>query len=340
MAGSRRSSLYSLIERLLEDGKSLPFEGVVRVLQESHHQHKPVGFDGPPRTEAIRFKQNPSLGFAASDLAGVRRVADDGSGFRGFEIVTNFLGLAGVDSPLPPAYLEAFLHEAEDEPDSLMIGLLDLFHHRLVSLLARVLTKYRHAGTYRADGSDRLSDRIAELAGGAADPNLDAGLRARFAGVFMQQARSEAQIESVLGSWFDDVAISVDSCVPRWVQVPADQRLRVGQANHQLGVDAVLGEFIRDASSTFAITVGPLDDRQFNEFLPNGQAAAELRSLLAQSEVDSLGVRVQLILDDEVRPARLSTDPDQAAALGWSSWLVGNISRPATITYTWEDVGS
>ncbi|NRA39841.1 MAG: type VI secretion system baseplate subunit TssG [Planctomycetes bacterium] len=339
MASVRRSSLHSLIEQILKDAAHLPFEGVVRVLQQAHPDAPDIGFDGPPYAEAIRFKQNPSLGFSSGDLHSVRRVADDGSGFRGFEVTTNFLGLAGVDSPLPNAYVEEFLHAAVHDDDVLVLGLLDIFHHRMVSMLVRSLEKYHHSATYRSNGSDRFSSRLADLSGGAASEQIDTGQRARFAAVFMRQARSESDIEYVLKKWFNDIDIHVVSCVPRWVQVPNDQRVRLGHANHQLGVDVVIGEFILDASSTFAISVGPLNKKQFQEFLPNGQAASEMRALLSQVDVDGLGARIQLHIDDDMQGMRLSSAPEEASALGWSSWLAGNISRPTTVTYTWENIG-
>lgn len=336
MANVSRSTLNNLINRLLEDGASVSFEGAVRLLEEVHADAQPIGYEGPPRQEAVRFRQNTSLGFSTSDLQAAQRVADDGSGFRGFELVTNFLGLAGIDSPLPASYLEDLQHAEVDEEGDILLGLLNIFHHRMVSYLFRTLTKYQHAHAYRADGSDALSQRLGALAGGSTSGFVDNGLRLQFLPTFLRQARSEAAIETVLDHWFADVDLKVESCVPQWVRIPADQRVQLGQLNHQLGVDAVLGEFVRDASTMFAIEIGPLTREQFTDFLPNGAAAHELRMLLRQIDLDGLSVQVKLILDDDVEPVRLSTKTEEQSTLGWSTWLAGEVARPTTMTYTWE----
>ena len=47
MASVRRSSLHNLIEQILKDAAHLPFEGVVRVLQQAHPDAPDIGFVGP-----------------------------------------------------------------------------------------------------------------------------------------------------------------------------------------------------------------------------------------------------------------------------------------------------
>ena len=333
MAGPDRQTLHRLIDRVLEDGARLPFEGVVRLLHEVQPQNRHVGHDGPPRTEPVRFRQRSNLGFGSGDLGGVRRVAETGSGFRGFEVTTNFLGLAGAESPLPAYYLEDFTEDLDER--NLVGGLLDLLHHRLLSLFYRAQQKHRHSTTYRWDASDPLSKNLLSFGGGEhATGRLEPGTVVRFASVLMRQSRSGEQIERCLQAAFPHVPLQLEPCLVRWVAIPPDQRLRLGTQNHQLGVDAVIGEMIRDRSSTFGLRIGPMPIEDFDDFLPGGGGHRQLKALLNHLVLDGIDCVVTLSLKGIVPPLVLAKRGQGGQRLlGCSARLTGHSQSNQTVSY-------
>src|SRR5262249_61838352 len=120
-----------------------------------------LGREGPPCREVVRLRPSLSLAFPESDVAAVERL-EEGDGAR-FLIETNFLGLYGSTSPLPTYYAEEMLQDTSEE--SLVRGVLDLFHHRILSLLYRCGTKYRPYLHFRPAGDQEVSWRLLFLMG-------------------------------------------------------------------------------------------------------------------------------------------------------------------------------
>ena len=128
-----------------------------------------MGELGPVLQEQIRFRHDPSLGFSSGDVSDVvlRQVPvqeDDELARRPlFEVVTTFLGLTGSASPLPMYVAEEVAQEDPDRP--VRREFLDLFHHRLLSLLFRIESRYRVTTELTSTCDDQWSRRILALAG-------------------------------------------------------------------------------------------------------------------------------------------------------------------------------
>jgi type VI secretion system protein ImpH len=107
----------------------------------ARHQGAAHGDYGPVNEESIRFRHDPSLTFATSDVSSIkarpRRAGETGDGPDEpvYEITTTFLGLTGTVSPLPTYMAEEVLHEDHDRPAQREF--LDVFHHRIISLFYR-----------------------------------------------------------------------------------------------------------------------------------------------------------------------------------------------------------
>ena len=73
------------------------------------------------------------------------------------------MGLYGVDSPLPTAYLDDIAQHREGH--EALQGLLDIFSHRIMTQFYRIWRKYSWPATFEPGGTDRLSQSLLGLAG-------------------------------------------------------------------------------------------------------------------------------------------------------------------------------
>ena len=119
---------------------------------------------------------------------------------------------------------------------------------------------------------------------------------------------------------FFQLPVQLEEFAARWIDLPADCRLRLGQSpeNGALGVTAIIGERIWDCMQTFRIVLGPMPLDRFQSFLPGGESRRRLDDLLRNYLGDELGWEIQLVLKkEEVPPAVLG----ESGRLGWTSWL-------------------
>lgn len=281
----------------------------------------PLGYRGPASAEAMRLKPTTSMGFSASDLVELNKLG--GEGAPGFELVVSCLGLYGTVSPLPNFYCEDILWEEPDNPS--VRDFLDIFHHRLLSLLYRSWKKYRYYVEFQPGGGDKFSRQCLSLIGlNNLNPPRNGGIPAinllRYAGMLTLRTCSADALESILKDYFATPEIRITQCVERWCPVPPEQRNSLGQQNCRLGEDLAVGERVYTRSGRFRIDIGPLNYADFTGFLPDGANLKSLKQLIRTFLRDRLEPDLELWLHaGEVPPLRLSAD--SPARLGWTSWL-------------------
>lgn len=306
------------------------FQLVLQLQRASDPRAARVGELGPAASEAIRFRGTPSLGFPASDITGIELVDarppsdDDAQSFvpaRRAVLACAFLGLYGSSSPLPAAYAERILWTATD--DTRLRDFLDLFNHRLLSLMFRSWQKYRAYADARHDGTELLAARLFAL-GGVGDaraqlaPHIDPGRLLRFVGLLRLHNRSARIIAQMVSGYFDGLPVTVEELVERTVVLPEWQRNGLGTSLCRLGQDFVLGNRMQDGAGKIRVHVGPLDREAFPRFLPDGDAHRALGALIHLLLPTPLDVDVVLTLEEAaVPPFRLGTGESR---LGWSSW--------------------
>ena len=149
MAGSDWQTRHPLATQLLQNGNHFSFYEAIRLLHGLHRDAPKIGRQGPPELERVRIRPLLSMSFPASDIARVES-QEMPDGKERFRLDVTFMGLYGASSPLPSFYTEDLIRLENDE--SLLRGFLDLFHHRLFSLLFRTWEKYRHTVQYDAAG--------------------------------------------------------------------------------------------------------------------------------------------------------------------------------------------
>lgn len=291
------------------------FNNAVSYLQRRFGMEGIGGVDLRPERERLRFRAARSLGFAAREVADIRKSP---LGQDLIEVRVNFLGLYGPSSPLPPSYTERITQS--DVDDSVLEDFLDFFNHRLISLYRRIWARWRYHLRYRSGGGDPVSARILALYGApsvkgsrAADP--EAALLLPQIGLLALYSRSSDVVASILTHHFK-VPVKVREFVTREVEITPEARGRLGRSV-ELGKNMIAGAFVRDSLGKFRVRVGPLSLPLFKRFLPSGEDHARLRRLIELTLKEPLEWDVELVLEDnQAVGSRLGR-----CQLGWTSWL-------------------
>ncbi len=253
--------------------------------------------------ERVRLRPHLGLAFPLAEVVAAEKPCDPGSDLR-WQITVGLPGLYGANSPLPTSYTEDLLARDVNDPTR---GLLDVIHHRLLSLLHRALHKYRDGDL--AGPLQRLTGLHQRLIGG----RIPSQRLLAYTGILAGRARGADTLERVL-SHFHEVPCRIEQCIEMWTPLPADQLTRLGEANCGLGSDCVAGDTICSRATAFRITVGPLRWSDMAGFLPGGERLADLQALVGHLEGDALDYEVELLIDTTGLPesslgdARLGLD--------------------------------
>jgi len=319
--GDARAGPVAWASELADQAHRFGFFQAVRLLEAVRPDLPRVGTGLRLRDDPVRFAQAPSLAFASATLArflpGSRGAAPT--------LRVRFFGLFGPNGPLP-LHLSEFVRErARRMPaDRAPLRFLDMFHHRMLSLLYRAWAEARPTVNLHRAAEDPFSRWVGAIAGyGQASlrgrDSVPDGARLAAAGLLGRSVRGADGLERLLADFFR-VRVVVHQWQPHWMRLPAELRSRIGarSAGAALGRGALLGSRAWDCQSCFRIEIGPLTIARYQRFLPGGTSLRRLRDWVFGYIGHELSCELQLVLRGQDVPAlRLGG----AAALGLSSWL-------------------
>jgi type VI secretion system protein ImpH len=314
----------SVAQLLFSEGWRFELYQAVRLLERMAPGCAPVGEGTEPDREAIRFVSRTGFDFPASEVQEIELPKIEGDQVR---MTVNALGLAGALGPLPAPFSELLVQRTWAK-DTALRDFLDIFNHRLISLLHRA--RKRHRAGLAWDRPDR--EPFARAAFSMMGLGTD-GLRNRmdvedrsllqYTGIVARRARSIVGLEMIVADHFG-VEVHSRQMIGRWLEIAEDQRTVLGVfggRNNELTAlraGAVLGAKVWEQQAAFELRLGPLNLGQFLDFLPIGRAYHSLVQLIRFYAGDELDCDVRLTLKaGEVPGCRLGAGP----RLGWSSWL-------------------
>jgi type VI secretion system protein ImpH len=304
----------------------------------------PLGQGSDPQREALRLRAAVHFKFPPRELA----EAHPPTPGRPAELIANFFSLAGASAPLPDWVAELLLHQQRHQDDGLR-DFLDVFHHRLLTLLYRVRLHYRPwldpallkpvASDPATPGLSRarnaMSQRLLSFAGLGLPSlqrrlGLDDEQLLPYAGLLWHRPRSTQGLlrllEHALG-----VPVAARENLGVWRTLEPEDRTHLGSRrpspgqprppdrgrNHALGSTAILGRRVWDAQGRFDLLLGPLSLAQFESLLPGQPNLLRLAALVRFYSGDLHDVGIELHLHPEQAPAaRLGS-----ARLGWEAWV-------------------
>lgn len=312
----------SVADGLFEEGHRFSFVQAVRLLEEMsvREQRTAPGEGADPDREVVRFRHAVRLDFPPTDVERVDR-GDSGP----VEMIVNVLGLAGALGPLPPAVSELIVERAFRR-DTAFRDFLDIFNHRLVSLLYRARKKYRPALDARSPDSGRVASVLHALLG-LATPQLlgrmelpDRALLP-YTGLIVDRRRSAVGLVRLLEDYFE-IAVAIVPFRGAWNVIEQEDCTRIGLtgANQLLGRNAVLGGRVWDEEAAIEVRLGPLTLDQFLAFLPIGRSHRALVAAVRFYLRAEVGFAFRLqIAAGEIPELRIGRA--EGAFLGWTTWL-------------------
>lgn len=201
-------------------------------------------------------------------------------------LTTPIFGLGGPDGPLPYAYQE-WLQQRARARDHAPAEFLDLFQHRLLSLLYKVMRKHRIALGFTPPGASAVQTQLRALTG-----LLPKALQERQAApdsaalactaLYADGRRSLAGFAAIVREQFG-LPVELTAYEGGWREIPpaSRSRLQPGGRNLRLGRSAVAGTRVWDEHAGVRLTLGPLSAAQASGLLPNGETHPLLASLYA-----------------------------------------------------------
>lgn len=352
---------HALGERLLHEGHLFDYVQALYLLERLLPADPALSTTATDTISAfvdrVHVRASPALAFPPADIRSIR-LAHRSSGLnaaveRGrapslasaahhadpVAVVTaTFMGLYGIDSPLPGSLREDVSRDADCS--SSLRAFLDIFDRRLYAFFYRAWRKHRPAlrvpGAFASpDAAEKPVRPFLALTGCAAPSASEAPVAplrlASFASTLARRTRSAYGLQTLLSGILDGLPVKVKENVSRWISVGAPSGL--GHRGARLGVDTHLGRQIEDRSSTFRLVVGPVDIDTYRRLLPGEPLARRLAWGVDLYVSDILAYDVELVLRTEaVDELRLGG----RAKLGQSTFL-GDVAATVSRIVSYVD---
>ncbi len=300
---------------LAEPGHYSFFQAVKLLLAESPDAPQP-GESGPFSHEKVRFRVSPRLAFPSGDVEGVERVQEVGKEDR-YEVVATFMGLHGASSPLPSHMIEAVWEGLPD--DTVLRDFFDIFHHRLLSLLVKISSRYRdfHQSTPMISSMARASGIPDDGLGGLHPLEL-----LPLAGLLQHHPRNAGGLQALLSALLPaGIAVEILQGLPRTVTLDADQRSSLGLKSCTLGVNALVGSRLLDPAGKIRVRLVLPEGSSPHPWLEGEERWRQMQGLVSAWSPSPLDADLEVVVDRARMPsAVLATRPPQSR-LGQDAWL-------------------
>lgn len=280
MAGEPQTPHSRLNPRLERDIQRINFYRFCQLLEKSRPGAPALGCTLNPADDPVRFRPHPGMGFPVSELKAVEY--DEAHPDAPPTLRTTFMGLYGVDSPLPTAWLDDIAqqregHEAQE-------AFLDIFNHRILSQFYRIWRKYSYPATFEDGGRDRTSQSLLGLIG-LGIPGTAQHIAApvsRFLvllSVMRLPARTEEGIQALVRLLAPHTRAEASPHCPRTVY-PAQPLGFYGDNDFLLDGYTVLGDETTEIASQLLIALYTDDIAEAAGWMPEGQIYADFLVLL------------------------------------------------------------
>ena len=305
--------------RLIEQMRDkLPYTQFYRfcwLLEQSQPTAPALGSHWQVRHDPVRFRPDPGMGFPASEF---KRVEMPEHPHLPPTIRTTFMGLYGVESPLPTAYIDDIAQRREGY--EAVSDFLDIFNHRLITQFYRIWRKYSYPATFSPGGTDTTSQYLLSLCGlgiegCAQEVNTPVSRFLALTGMMRLPTRTTEGLVALVALLAPETNAQViphDRC-----RIPLRHPLAVSAREPvSLCTSPVMGSHAVEVNSQVLLHLKTDNADEAREWLPGGQLHTDLLALLHVYLGARLHVRLQLSLARSLLPdAQLSCRPASSGVL-------------------------
>ncbi len=321
MATYLRNTTPPLEDQIYKEAYAFEFVQMVRILNHLKKGTSSPGETSDPQNESVFFNSNATFEFTSSDLSSLisRENAPP-------ILTVNFLGIAGVQGPLPTPYTQILLDRLRSR-DYAFRDFLDIFNHRIISLLYRIRKKYRPNLSDVKASESNVGRMLRTFIGlGFRNPlfenqsSLSDSALVGMAGLFWETYPSKAGLQNIIKHYFK-IPANVKDFRGKWISFKDDQQTRLGTTSGKfnlLGQNSVLGKSAWDKIGAITLVLGPLSLSQFTSFFRGQNAFQNLCDLTMLYVGFGITFDLNLILKKEEVP---DLHLGKSSYLGWSTWL-------------------
>lgn len=269
-----------LTERLRADIWRVNFYRFCQLLEQENPGAPKLGCTDKLSADPVRFRPWPGMGFPVSELKAIE--TDEEHPELPPTVRTTFLGMYGVDSPLPTAYLDDIAQQREGHEAT--SAFLDIFSHRIYTQYYRIWRKYAWPATFEAGGVDDTSQCLLGLVGlgipGTAEQVATPVSRfLALLGTMRLPTRNAEGILQLVSLLAPDTRASIISPDP--VKVLVESRSVLDKASRvSLSQRATLGRTGKEACSRILLMLATDNPQEAQVWLPGGQLHTDLMALL------------------------------------------------------------
>ncbi len=320
MAALTRRSDYTIVEQLFAQPYEFEYYQSIRILAALRPDSKPFGETENPKEDPLQIQSRIGYAAPASDIHSIfpNKYYD-----RPPIMTINFLGIAGVQGPLPQPYTDLIVERLRHK-DTAFRDFLDIFNHRLASFWYRLQKKHIPGLEMAPAEKTSVGQAILDLAG-LVDINIEETLNVhsrsilQFTPLFWQRQRNAAGLKKLLEGYFK-VKIHLKEFKGAWRKAPSEDWTRLGQSgqHHHLGQSTILGRRSWDESAGVTLHLVALSWEQYLSHLPGGHGNDAFRSLIRfYSGLDRNFDLMGTIKRHEIPPSLMAS----GFRLGQTTWL-------------------
>lgn len=303
MAGEPQPPYSRLSQRLEQDIHRINFYRFCQLLEKIRPGSPPLGCTLNPGDDPVRFRPHPGMGFPASELKAVEY--DEDHPDEPPTMRTTFMGLYGVVSPLPTAFMDDIAQRREGY--EAQEAFLDIFNHRFLTQFYRIWRKYSYPATFEPGGGDSISRSLLGLIG-LGIPGTDKHIAtpvSRFLallGIMRLPARTEEGVQALVRLLAHRTRATVTPHCPRTVYLTQPVGF-YGDDDFRLDGYTVLGDEITETSSQLLISLYTEDRVEAEGWLPTGQIYEDFMVLLRVYLGWRYKARIRLTVPTQLLPA-------------------------------------
>lgn len=258
-----------------------------------------------PDSDPVRFRPDPQLGFPSGELKRTEIAPDNPDAPP--TVRTTFLGLYGVDSPLPTAYIDD-INQGREGADA-MAAFLDIFNHRLMTQFYRIWKKYSYPATFEDGGTDKFSRSLMALTGITHSRELPASRLLAIIQPLLHPTHTTEGVAAVIRSQAPNTQVKVIPHHPVWMPVAERARLKI-HGGMALGERQILGDEVEDANYCMRIEMSTEDADEAKGWIPQGQLRRDVFVLLKTYLGCDYDVSLHLTIPVRLLPRPRLGDPD------------------------------
>ncbi len=190
-----------------------------------------------------------------------------------YAVRTSLMGLVGHHGVLP-TYYQTRLIEAAHEKKTALSEFIQMFQNRLVHLYyqawqyARPILSYHFSGVSQKPCT--LDHLLSTVAGIQSPDSLPDIALLQYTGLLCRRPLARLSMESILRGYFS-LPIRIAAFQLGQLVLSHNERTCIGLhgRHHQLGKSAFLGATVFTRQSLCTVFIGPLNEKQFTNLLPN-----------------------------------------------------------------------